>query len=175
MSSNGYEQEQIRQVAERIARRLANGTESVGGGHSSHGENDNDIKGSSELADIRAGLSHINQRLTQIERNINPDSVTTNRTSQISQTPHVFSAAALPNVADAKSNPQRNFTSSRHAMLNSMYVPATSSSAAHPSQERFGVGEAISELVDYFENEKACGLEPDKPCDQCAMCSSRGF
>ena len=49
--------------------------------------------------------------------------------------------------------------------------------AAHPSQERFGVEEAtVSELVDFFQNEKTCTVEPGgKPCDHCAMCSSRGF
>jgi len=49
--------------------------------------------------------------------------------------------------------------------------------ADHPSVERFGVEEAtVSELVDFFQNEKACSLEPGgKPCDHCAMCSSRGF
>ena len=48
---------------------------------------------------------------------------------------------------------------------------------SHPSQERFGVEEAtVSELVDFFQNEKTCTLEPgSKPCDHCAMCSSRGF
>ena len=48
---------------------------------------------------------------------------------------------------------------------------------SHPSMERFGVEEAtVAELVDYFQNEKACSLEPGgKPCDHCAMCSSRGF
>jgi len=48
---------------------------------------------------------------------------------------------------------------------------------AHPSLERFGVEEAVvSELVDFFQNDKACSLEPGgKPCDHCAMCSSRGF
>lgn len=47
----------------------------------------------------------------------------------------------------------------------------------HPSQERFGVEEAtVSELVDYFQSEKTCSMEPGgKPCDHCAMCSSRGF
>jgi len=47
----------------------------------------------------------------------------------------------------------------------------------HPSLDRFGVEEAtVSELVDYFQNEKACSMEPGgKPCDHCAMCSSRGF
>ena len=47
----------------------------------------------------------------------------------------------------------------------------------HPSLDRFGVEEAtVSELVDFFQNEKQCGMEPGgKPCDHCAMCSSRGF
>ena len=49
--------------------------------------------------------------------------------------------------------------------------------ASHPSLEQFGVEEAtVSELVDFFQSEKACSLEPGgKPCDHCAMCSSRGF
>jgi hypothetical protein len=49
--------------------------------------------------------------------------------------------------------------------------------ADHPSAERFGIEEAtVAELVDFFQNEKACSLEPGgKPCDHCSMCSSRGF
>src|ERR1700752_381477 len=60
----------------------------------------------------------------------------------------------------------------------SMHSPWLSGvNAGHPSQERFGVEEAtVSELVDFFQSEKACTLEPGgKPCDHCAMCSSRGF
>ena len=47
----------------------------------------------------------------------------------------------------------------------------------HPSLDRFGVEEAtVSALVDFFQNEKQCSIEPGgKPCDHCAMCSSRGF
>jgi hypothetical protein len=47
----------------------------------------------------------------------------------------------------------------------------------HPSLDRFGVEEAtVSELVDFFQNEKQCTVEPGgKPCYHCAMCSSRGF
>jgi len=47
----------------------------------------------------------------------------------------------------------------------------------HPSLDRFGVEEAtVSELVDFFQGEKTCSVEPGgKPCDHCAMCSSRGF
>jgi hypothetical protein len=49
--------------------------------------------------------------------------------------------------------------------------------AAHSSEERFGVEEAtVAELVEFFENEKKCSMDPSgKPCDHCAMCSSRGF
>ena len=48
---------------------------------------------------------------------------------------------------------------------------------SHPSLEKFGVEEAtVSELVDFFQGEKTCSVEPGgKPCDHCAMCSSRGF
>ena len=42
----------------------------------------------------------------------------------------------------------------------------------HSSQERF----ALEEGVDTNTSEKACHFEPGgKPCDHCAMCSSRGF
>ena len=49
--------------------------------------------------------------------------------------------------------------------------------AEHSSQERFGVDEAaVTELVEFFENEKKCSVDPSgKPCDHCTMCSSRGF
>lgn len=60
----------------------------------------------------------------------------------------------------------------------SMHSPwLTGVNASHPSQERFGVEEAtVSELVDFFQSEKSCTLEPGgKPCDHCSMCSSRGF
>jgi hypothetical protein len=52
-----------------------------------------------------------------------------------------------------------------------------SQSASHPTEERFGVEEAtVKELVEFFESEKKCSVEPGgKPCDHCAMCSSRGF
>lgn len=55
--------------------------------------------------------------------------------------------------------------------------PRVHSPWQHPSLERFGVEEAaVSELVDFLQNDKACSLEPGgKPCDHCAMCSSRGF
>lgn len=61
--------------------------------------------------------------------------------------------------------------------VHSPWLTGVNSELNHPSQERFGVEEAaVSELVDFFQNEKTCSLEPGrKPCDHCAMCSSRGF
>jgi hypothetical protein len=56
--------------------------------------------------------------------------------------------------------------------------PSSAVMKGHPSLDKFKVDEAtaISELVDFFESEKKCSLDPSgKPCDHCSMCSSRGF
>jgi hypothetical protein len=47
----------------------------------------------------------------------------------------------------------------------------------HPSLDKFDVAEAIAdEIFVGLQKEKACTFEPNgKPCDHCAMCSSRGF
>ena len=47
----------------------------------------------------------------------------------------------------------------------------------HSSQERFAIAEIVAEeIIENLEKEKACPYEPTgKPCDHCAMCSSRGF
>ena len=47
----------------------------------------------------------------------------------------------------------------------------------HFSQEKFkSLEEIADEIIANLENEKACPYEPTaKPCDHCAMCSSRGF
>jgi len=47
----------------------------------------------------------------------------------------------------------------------------------HPSVDKFNVAEAIAdEIFVGLQKEKACTFEPNgKPCDHCAMCSSRGF
>ncbi|HUR98019.1 MAG TPA: hypothetical protein VMZ26_08155 [Pyrinomonadaceae bacterium] len=47
----------------------------------------------------------------------------------------------------------------------------------HPSTEKFAIAEAIAdEIFAGMQEEKACTFEPNgKPCDHCAMCSSRGF
>ena len=47
----------------------------------------------------------------------------------------------------------------------------------HSSQEKFtALEELAEEIVNGLQTEKACPYEPTgKPCDHCAMCSSRGF
>ncbi len=50
------------------------------------------------------------------------------------------------------------------------------SKSNHPSQERFLIAAIADEIIENLKNEKACPYEPTgKPCDNCAMCSSRGF
>lgn len=49
--------------------------------------------------------------------------------------------------------------------------------AAHPSVQRFtSLGEIADVILDRLNNQKDCPYEPaGKPCDNCSMCSSRGF
>ncbi len=72
---------------------------------------------------------------------------------------------------------------SRIVQLESQINPPTHDSrlwtrdlSKHPSLDKFNVAEAVvEELVSFFEAEKSCMFEPDKSCDKCSMCSSRGF
>lgn len=49
--------------------------------------------------------------------------------------------------------------------------------SSHSSQEKFtALEELADEIINGLPTEKACPYEPTgKPCDHCAMCSSRGF
>src|SRR3989449_1230168 len=78
--------------------------------------------------------------------------------------------APMSNMYSQSSHASKE-TNPQSAIRNPQFLPA------HPSQERFGVEEAaVSELVEFFENEKKCSVDPSgKPCDHCAMCSGRGF
>ena len=142
------EADQARLLAERIARRMSG----AGGGDARptpRGEGGAGV--GEELAVMRASLQELQQRLARIESHVTREDDAAQR--------------------NPRSQPQAPAT--RSPWLSGMYVPAT----AHPSQERFGVEEAaVAELVDFFEGEKKCELEPGgKPCDHCAMCSTRGF
>jgi len=144
------EQDQAREIAERIARRV-----SAESSPSIRPQQSGEV--SSELAAVRAGLSELQRKISQLEAKISvapPDSSTNTQTNL------------------SLSNPSRN-TPTTH----SPWLAGINSSYSHPSQEKFGVEEAtVSELVDFFEKEKTCSVEPGgKPCDHCAMCSSRGF
>lgn len=147
MSSS--EQEQIRSVAERVARRLAGasagGAEAAGAG------------GGEDVSALRASLDELRRRLAHVE-------------SHLAHDEECETQGAREGARDEGAG--RRATQARSTWLSGTYVPATS----HPSEERFGISEAVSELVDYFEREKVCNVEPgEKPCDHCAMCSSRGF
>jgi hypothetical protein len=138
------EQDRAREVAERIARRLAGGAES----------------GGAELGALRGTLADIQRRLAHIESHLAHEGACE----------HEARGEERPAPAPTPQTPTRSM------WLSGTYVPATSP-AAHPSQERFNdIGEAVSELVEFFEREKTCTVEPGgKPCDHCGMCRARGF
>ena len=156
------EQDRVREIATRIARRVSqpSGAESAiepDGMTGDVGE---------ELAAVRETLSELQARLARIESHI---------THEDDRHPHKAHEADRKPQADTSHRADASTgapTFARSPWLSGIYVPA-----AHPSQERFGVDEAaLSEMVDYFEKEKTCSLEPGgKPCDHCAMCSTRGF
>jgi hypothetical protein len=153
------EQEQVRLLAERIARRVADdkSVDEVNESRSQGG-----VRVGDELAAMRASLEELQKRLAQIESHV------THKGEDASQARW----GAQESSQQQSQQPKQTTGGLRSPWLSGIYVPAT-----HPSQERFGVEEAtISELVDFFEGEKKCELEPGgKPCDHCAMCSTRGF
>ena len=155
------EQEQARRLSERIARRVA---QSKAEPTSSRVESSTDV--GQELSVMRASLEELQTRLARIESHVTGKADETvqarGRESREQESTQGQTRQSAPSAGAVRS-----------PWLSGMYVPA----AAHPSQERFGVEEAaVSELVDFFEGEKKCELEPGgKPCDHCAMCNTRGF
>lgn len=145
------ESDHAREIAERIARR-------VSGGAPGNASRPQVGEVSAELAAVRAGLSELQRQISRLEAKVG---------SQSAGSPSI----SLPATAPSASSP--NPVPSTH----SPWLAGINSSYSHPSQEKFGVEEAtVTELVDFFEKEKQCTIEPGgKPCDHCAMCSSRGF
>jgi hypothetical protein len=139
------ELDQARLIAERIAQRVSQQPSAQR--PTQNGSSDI----SAELAAMRASLGQLQDRLIQIEAKV---------------------TSGGREVAPARAT----MTTPRVPPTHSPWLAGVNA-AAHPSQERFGVEEAtVSELVDFFQNEKTCSVEPGgKPCDHCAMCSSRGF
>ena len=149
------EQDKIQALSDRIAQRLA-GSDGAQGERRGGAESD-------DLTQLRAALRELQQRLAHVESHVaHGDDCAQNDQGAGAQ------SAQRPQPAAQQSPPQQR---AGQQFLSSTYIPAV-----HPSQERFGIDEAVSELVDFFEREKVCGVEPGgKPCDQCGMCSSRGF
>jgi hypothetical protein len=165
------EQDQVKLIAERIARRLAqnNSSSSSSSATSSSGQTGEAGDVDNELATLRASLAQLQKRLSQVESQMKED-------GGERLGPAGGGGATLAQRVESSGASNRGETQpapqTRSPWLSGIYVPAT-----HPSDERFGVAEAaVSELVDFFEKEKTCSMEPgNKPCDHCAMCSSRGF
>lgn len=150
------ELEQARIIAERIARRVSG----IAGSQSTAptaAQSRSDV--SSELAAMRAGLSELQKRLAQIEAKVQTET------------------SKSVNAARSFAKPEPYSTERPIPLTHSPWLAGVNATVVHPSQERFGVEEAVvSELVDFFEKEKICSVEPGgKPCDHCEMCSSRGF
>jgi hypothetical protein len=156
------EQDQARLLAERIARRVSQGNGETP--RPSRVESRTDV--GEELSVMRASLEELQKRLARIESHVTRHDDDRSQAARGTEVNEQGSAWRQPGGAFATS------TASRSPWLSGIYVPA-----AHPSQEKFGVEEAaVSELVDFFEGEKKCELEPGgKPCDHCAMCNTRGF
>ena len=173
MSAN---EDQARVIAERVARRLAN--ESPERGPALPTRNGEDQSSENRRARIINFVSPAAPPRTPASINSQADAridifeAASDRALQMEQ-PFYPQVAQSPWLAP--------FASSFGATLSSDQTPPsalrTSDLPNHPSQERFGVDEAaVSELVEFFEAEKQCSVDPSgKPCDHCAMCSSRGF
>jgi hypothetical protein len=150
-----------REIAERIARRVSSDRPS---------QTERTLQKpelTSELAAVRAGLSELQRKIAQLEAKVVSDSSEPPRGTTESQ---LYSdAGSATRAFDQHARPV--------PLTHSPWLAGVNTTFAHPSQEKFGVEEAVvSELVDHFEKEKVCNVEPGgKPCDHCAMCSSRGF
>ena len=177
------DQDQARLIAERVARRVA-GTRSDASASGLTAPTKNGAPVREELSAIREGLHDLENKLDRIESKIvQPAEPTRARLIDfVSSGPPL---AASPTISQGPSVSQTTQSSPTLRQAPAEFVPAThspwlrdfNSPFEHPSQERFGVEEAtVAELVEFFESEKKCAVEPGgKPCDHCSMCSSRGF
>jgi len=194
------DRDQVKAIAERVAQRVTEASGSVPISRTSPTGVTNAAPVSEELSAIRAGIHDLESKLDRIESAL---AHAPTQPAEPSRARVIDFLSSGPPVAASPSigaSPQ----SSSPRILNSEpchFAPATQSpwlasmsnmygqssnpqsairnpqSPTHPSQERFGVDEAaVSELVEFFENEKKCSVDPSgKPCDHCAMCSGRGF
>lgn len=145
------ERDKVRELAERVARRLA----------------DAPGAGAGDADSLRTTLAEIQRRLAHIESHLTHDENCGDGAGGVTPARPGGPAPAHQDAGAGRPTPPRP------TWLSGTYVPA----GAHPSQERFAnVGEAVAEMVEFFEGEKTCTIEPgEKPCDHCGVCSSRGF
>ena len=175
-------QDQAKSIAERVARRVSSETRRtpIMPKPSSPAQSGSPVK--EELSAIRETLHDLERKLENIESKIvsgansGAEWPRARVVDFVSSNPPTRSAPSVHEPSQARfdqSTPQTTeFVPLTHSpWLRDFYA------ADHPSQERFGVEEAaVSEMVEYFEKEKQCSVDPSgKPCDHCAMCSSRGF
>ena len=156
------ELDQAREIAERIARRVSGGNAPKVDRPQARPEV------SAELAAVRAGLNELQRKIAQLEAKVTSESSGAGGTTELRT-----DAIGYTGAQSFDGNAQQR----RVPFTHSPWLAGVNATLAHPSQEKFGVEEAVvSELVDHFEKEKTCSVEPGgKPCDHCAMCSSRGF
>ncbi len=161
------ELDHAREIAERIARRVSSDKPSRPNSAQPKATAHGKPELTSELAAVRAGLSDLQRKIAQLEAKLGAESVASPINSDLSKTARQEPNIAYPSPSTARLVP----------LTHSPWLAGVNASISHPSQEKFDVEEAVvSELVDYFEKEKTCSVEPSgKPCDHCAMCSSRGF
>jgi hypothetical protein len=176
------DQDQARLIAERVARRVSGTRSNAPGGATAQPKSSTPAR--EELSAIREGLHDLEHKLDRIEsRIVQPaNQAEPTRARLIDFVSSGPPLAVSPSITRTLTVSQTTEASPR---TSSQFVPATHSPwvrdfnppTDHPSQERFGIEEAtVSELVEFFESEKKCSVEPGgKPCDHCAMCSSRGF
>ncbi|HYR76535.1 MAG TPA: hypothetical protein VEM96_11910 [Pyrinomonadaceae bacterium] len=181
------EQDQARLIAERVARRVAGTPDGASSPHNSGPSPQNGGPVREEISAIREGLHVLENKLERIESKIvqgvrQPSEPTRARVIDfVSTGPPLRSSPAI----ESPPQPSETGLPEQKSKIATQFVPATHSpwlrdfnnTVEHASQERFGIEEAtVTELVEFFENEKKCSVEPGgKPCDHCAMCSSRGF
>lgn len=177
------EQDQARLIAERVARRVSGPRPSAP--PQAPAKNGAPVR--EELSALREGLHDLESKLDRIESKIVHGAVQPAEHTRARVIDFVASAPPLrssPTIA-TPSYPSAISSPPQAPESTPQFVPATHSpwlrdfnkTVEHVSQERFGIEEAtVTELVEFFENEKKCSVEPGgKPCDHCAMCSSRGF
>ena len=177
------DQDPAKLIAERVARRVAGSR----GSAAPQVPVKNGAPVREELSALREGLHHLESKLDQIESKMGQGSAQSAENPRARVIDFVATAPPLrssPTIA-APPTPAEIRPQQQAPVMSAQFVPATHSpwlrdfnnSVEHASQERFGVEEAtVTELVEFFENEKKCSIEPGgKPCDHCSMCSSRGF